>query len=163
MAALIVGAMPTDDHNNRATPLSGTQLPQDERSVAIDWAFTGQGPVGQDLAPLVGASLAFFEAEHLGSDDLEAQCLHGYLRGLRASGWRGDAQDVEFGYLASEVLRYPLGGIGPLLIGTLDEGLHGLVEQVFERPIDEVVNNVHATATFHRQRIRRVRRLLASR
>jgi hypothetical protein len=100
-----------------------------EHSVAIDWAYIGLGPVGQDLAALVGASLAFFEADQAAADELEAQCLRGYLRGLGASGWHDSVEDVEFGYLAAQVLRHGVGGIGPVLMVALDESMRPLVEQ----------------------------------
>ncbi|HEX5689880.1 MAG TPA: phosphotransferase, partial [Roseiflexaceae bacterium] len=57
-----------------------------DHSVAIDWAFTGPGAVGEELAALVGASLAFFEAEPADASKLEHRCLSGYLEGLRSAG-----------------------------------------------------------------------------
>jgi hypothetical protein len=134
-----------------------------EHSVAIDWAYIGLGPVGQDLAALVGASLAFFEADQAAADELEAQCLRGYLRGLGASGWHDSVEDVEFGYLAAQVLRHGVGGIGPVLMVTLDESMRPLVERGFGRPMQDFVANIAATMQFLSKRIRRVERLLASR
>jgi hypothetical protein len=136
---------------------------QGEYSVVIDWAFSGLGPVGQDLAALVVASLAFFEADQACADELEARCLQGYLSGLEDSGWHESAENVEFGYLASAVLRYGVGGIGPLLTLTLNESMHGLVEEGFGRPLSDVVENVRATMPFLQKRIGRMQRMLASR
>jgi Phosphotransferase enzyme family len=136
---------------------------QGEQSVTVDWAFCGLGPVGQDLTALVGASLAFFEADHATADELETQCLRGYLRGLKATGWHGPVEDVEFAYLASLVLRYGVGAIGSVLMFTLDESVHGLVEQGFGRPMGDIVESIRGTVQFQRDRIRRAERLLKSR
>jgi hypothetical protein len=136
---------------------------QGEHSVTVDWAFCGLGPVGQDLTALVGASLAFFEADHATADELETRCLRGYLRGLKATGWDGSVEDVEFGYLASLVLRYGVGAIGSLLTFTLDESMHSQIEQGFGRPMASIVESLGRTVQFQADRIRRVERLLDSR
>jgi hypothetical protein len=134
-----------------------------EQSVVVDWAFCGLGPVGQDLTALVGASLAFFEADLATADELESQCLRGYLQGLKATGWDEPIPDVEFGYLASLVLRYGVGVLGSVLTFTLDESLHPLVEQGFGRPMASIVESIGGTVQFQAERIRRVERLLDSR
>ena len=54
-----------------------------EQTVAIDWAFCGWAALGADLAPLLGASLGFFEADSDNADELERLCLDAYLDGLR--------------------------------------------------------------------------------
>lgn len=63
-----------------------------EQSVAIDWAFCGQGSVGQELAVLVGATQAFMESRPERWDDLERDCLDGYAEafGRRAGRIRRD-------------------------------------------------------------------------
>jgi hypothetical protein len=74
-----------------------------EETVAVDWALTGIGPVGEELAQL--AFGAFHELEGIEPGDVNQVVFGGYLRGLRESGWRGDVSVVRFGFVTSTVLR----------------------------------------------------------
>jgi hypothetical protein len=90
---------------------------QDE-TVALDWAFAGRGALGADLSALVMASCFFFEVEPARIRELAAVVLDGYLVGLRAAGWDGDARVVQLGYLASVALGFAIsmpGWTGQLL------------------------------------------------
>jgi hypothetical protein len=95
--------------------------PSGEQTVLVDWAFVGPGPVGAELTPLVEASMTWFEC---GPEQAETTCLEGYLEGLQTAGWAGSREDVEFGYLASLVLRSGLGAFTPIVTIARDPDLH---------------------------------------
>jgi hypothetical protein len=139
------------------------QLGQADQTIAIDWAECGKGPVGAELAALIGGSLDFFELERDAADRVEGQCLTSYMQGMADAGWEGAVEDVQLGYLASFVLRFPIGTVGPILTVLLDETLHGLIEQIFGQPMDVFVKNASELAEFDRERISQARRLLADR
>ena len=107
-----------------------------KQTVAIDWAYCGWAALGTDLAPLIGASLNFFEADCDEADELERLCLDAYLEGLKVTGWDGRRDDVLIGYLASIVLRFMVGAAAPILTFALDNALDSLVEPIFghQRP-----------------------------
>jgi len=108
-----------------------------QQTVAIDWAFCGWAPLGADLAPLVGASLGFFEADCDDADELERLCLEAYVAGLRLIGWQGNRDHVFLGYLATIALRFMVGTVGPVLTATLDDSLDAMVDQIFGHPKPE--------------------------
>ena len=109
-----------------------------EQTLALDWAFVGRGALGEELGPLIQASIEFFEAEDIRAQELEEAAFHGYLDGLTDAGWRGDARVVRFGYAASTALRYGVGTVRLVLPVLLDERLHARVEQLLGRPKEEV-------------------------
>ena len=76
------------------------------KTVAIDWAFSGLGTVGEEIAPLVAATLGFCEVEIAQAQELDNIVFDGYLTGLRDAGWHGDARIVRFGYTVASALRY---------------------------------------------------------
>jgi hypothetical protein len=125
-----------------------------DRSVAIDWAFCGTGAVGQELGPLVGASLAFFESRPGCWDDLERVCLDGYTEGLRAAGWSDTTDEVLLGYLLSSTLHFGLGALTPILGVTLDEAQRPVVEQIFGCSFETFVHHMAAVMRFQQRRIR---------
>jgi len=110
-----------------------------EQTVAIDWAFGGWAALGADLAPLLGASLGFFEADSDDADELERLCLDAYLDGLRLTGWQGHRDDVLVGYLATIALRFMVGTVGPVLTGALDNSLDAMIEEIFGLPRPELI------------------------
>jgi hypothetical protein len=113
----------------------------DDQTVAVDWAFSGRGAIGQELVPLVLASLMFYEVGLDKAQELEDIVFEGYLEGLRDAGWRGDPQQVRLGYAAAASLRYRCGAeIGRFLAVMLDESLHDIAQQAFGRPIGEVAD-----------------------
>src|SRR5439155_4390297 len=76
------------------------------QTVAVDWAYSGIGAVGEEIAPLVWGSLGFRDVPIEQAQELEALVFNSYLDGLRDAGWNGDARLVRFGYAAASVLRY---------------------------------------------------------
>ena len=71
--------------------------------VLLDWAFVGDGAIGEDIGNLVpdAAFDHFISAEAL--PDLEAAVVAAYTEGLTLAGWRGDPRLVELGMLAAAV------------------------------------------------------------
>lgn len=52
------------------------------RNVAFDWAYCGTAPIGAELAPLVGATIAFLGSSPGQWDELERLGLSEYVRGV---------------------------------------------------------------------------------
>jgi hypothetical protein len=73
-------------------------------TVAIDWALTGPGVIGQELVALFHTSLTFttFDLDQIPT--LDQLIFQGYLAGLRESGWLGDPRLARFGFAASAAL-----------------------------------------------------------
>ncbi|MEU8356789.1 hypothetical protein AB0C27_12325 [Nonomuraea sp. NPDC048882] len=72
-------------------------------SVLLDWAFTGDGALGEDIGDHIPDSVfdLFLPAALL--PELDAAVYGAYLRGLRESGWRGDERLVRLAVCASAV------------------------------------------------------------
>ncbi len=60
-----------------------------DRNVLLDWAFTGEGALGEDIANLIVDSFADGFVDIALLPEVEAATTDGYLRGLRDAGWRG--------------------------------------------------------------------------
>ena len=69
--------------------------------VLLDWAFAGDGALGEDIGNLIPNVLLPPEA----LDDLDARLTAAYLQGLREAGWTGDERLVRLAICASAV-RY---------------------------------------------------------
>jgi hypothetical protein len=110
-----------------------------EQTVAIDWAFCGLGSRG-----------CRFGAPAWRLPDL----LRGRLRPGRRTGTalpgrlprrpathrlQGNCDDVFLGYLATIALRFMVGAVAPLLTGTLDDSLDGMIEQIFGHSKPELI------------------------
>jgi hypothetical protein len=108
-----------------------------DQTVAVDWAFVGWGAIGEELVPLVLASIAFFEIELDQAQVLEEIVFEGYLEGLRDAGWRGDPRQVRLGYAAGS-LRFRFAELNRTMEILLDESRHPFVEQAFGRSVEEI-------------------------
>lgn len=107
------------------------------RTVAIDWAFTGPGCVGADISPLVIATLAFFEVGLDKARELDQSVFTQYVAGLREAGWQGDERLARLGYLIANI-RYSFAEIGGWLMGVFDDGVRSGIEQAFGHPLGEI-------------------------
>ncbi len=69
--------------------------------VLLDWAFVGDGAVGEDLGNHVpdAAFDLFWPAAEI--SDLDDACFAAYLAGVREAGWRGRDHEVRLGVVAS--------------------------------------------------------------
>jgi hypothetical protein len=109
----------------------------DDQTIVIDWSYTGRGAIGQELASLVLAGVAFNEVDFSQAQALEDIVFEGYLEGLHQAGWRGDPRQVRLGYTAAS-LRYRFAELGDAMSLLLDESQHAWAERVFGRPVEEV-------------------------
>jgi thiamine kinase-like enzyme len=71
--------------------------------VFLDWAFVGDGALGEDIGNLVLDSVYDLLLHHDLLDELDARLTSAYLQGLREPGWNGNARLVRLGIRASAV------------------------------------------------------------
>ncbi|WP_433017497.1 aminoglycoside phosphotransferase [Kribbella sp. CA-294648] len=92
----------------------------------LDWAFAGDGAVGEDLGNHIPDAVfdLFWPAERL--PELAETCIGNYLDGLREGGWRGDPDVVRRAVMASTV-KYAW--LLPGLLGRASEPSHQAYHQ----------------------------------
>jgi hypothetical protein len=90
----------------RGNLFAGTAADGHPETIAIDWAFTGYAPPGQEISPVVWAALLEFLVDATPAAALEETVVESYLAALHAAGWRGDPRAVRFAYLASALLQW---------------------------------------------------------
>ena len=108
------------------------------KSVAVDWAFVGIGPVGEDLPPLVLVPPPS-ETGTIGPEQLDEPLFTEYVQGLMDAGWRGQEQLARLGYIASAALRYGCLTPAIILLHALDPTLREAMEGRHGRPIDALL------------------------
>jgi Phosphotransferase enzyme family len=129
------------------------------QSVVIDWAFCGPGPIGQELSPLVGATLAFGGSWPDHWANLERECLEGYADGLRQTGFNGP-DEILLGYLLSSILRFGVGAVASVLGLTLTNEHEEILSRVFGYSYEEFIAHAATVFRFQQSRIHRARALL---
>lgn len=72
----------------------------DGRFALLDWAFCGEGALGEDVSNLVPDSVFDLLVPHTQLDELAARAEAAYLAGVRAGGWTGDERWVRLGIRA---------------------------------------------------------------
>ncbi|MGI8486843.1 MAG: phosphotransferase [Thermomicrobiales bacterium] len=112
-----------------------------DETVLIDWGFAGIAAVGEELAALIIGSVAFMDVPIAEAQHLQNVVLEKYLEGLGDMGWHGDPDLVRTGYAIAAGLRYGIGAMRLELPFLLDEELHPHIEQLFGRPLTEIVAN----------------------
>jgi hypothetical protein len=75
-------------------------------SVLLDWSFTGEGALGEDLANLVIDSFADGLMDIARLPELAGAAVDGYLAGLRDGGWPGSADDARTAIHACAAAKY---------------------------------------------------------
>jgi hypothetical protein len=89
-------------------------------TILIDWSYTGIGAIGEELVPLVGASVGFLDAPVATIAEMSETALEGYIAGLRDAGWHGDTTELQSTFYAAMGLRYGIGSMR-FLLQYLDE------------------------------------------
>jgi hypothetical protein len=131
--------------------------------VAVDWSYAGIASVGEEIAPLVAASVAFGTTKPADHLELEQIVLEGYLQGLSEAGWRGNPDVVRFGYAAALYWRYAVGAfIGEMIPWMLDERYHAAVEQAKGHSMQEEADKTAAQSAFFQHVYEQVHRLKAA-
>ena len=106
------------------------------------------------------ASLLYFETAGISPRDLDAACFASYVAGLREAGWVGDERLVRRGFTAAAALRYTVGSLRLVWPEVIDPALRPAWEDVFGRPLEEVVEGWTELWTFERGLIEEARALL---
>jgi hypothetical protein len=84
-------------------------------SVLLDWSFTGDGAVGEDISNLIIDSCADGLMDIALLPEIAASATDGYLRGLRDGGWTGSADAVLATIAACGAAKYSW--LAPMVAG----------------------------------------------
>ncbi len=127
--------------------------------IALDWAFCGPGGVGMDIGELVATSTYFFESEPADVAALERTVFDGYVAGLRAAGWQGDADLARLGYTACAALWMgaTLPGWAAVMLGPASDVN---AAAMYGRPAEDVLAGWVSLTEFLLDRADEARRLM---
>jgi hypothetical protein len=128
-----------------------------DETVALDWAFSGLGALGEDLAALVAASAVWFQAEPENLPELDRQVFEGYLEGLRDAGWVGDWRLPRLGYTAAAAIW---NGIWPYWAAAVIPDLATAIERSFGQRLPEILDRCARVVDFLGDRADEARALM---
>lgn len=108
-------------------------------TIAIDWALTGFGRIGEEIGVTIAVALEFLDVTPGQALELDRTVFAGYMDGLHDVGWRGDWRLARLGCTANalmvtglmwnlfclELLQQPAGS--------------ALVTGMMQRPVDEII------------------------
>jgi hypothetical protein len=109
-----------------------------QTTIAIDWAFSGLGAYGEDLAGLVFPTVALDGVKRSDVAAFEEVAFSEYLRGLREAGWGGDEVAVRFAYLAHGCVRFSVFSASLLLRACLDENMRKDLARLLDVEVDDL-------------------------
>ena len=125
---------------------AGLDLDDEQRTVLIDWAYTGHGALAEDTANLVMDCVWMFKVDAIHLPRLEQLIVEGYAAGLHEAGWRGDERVLRFAHAAVTGLRYGLLA-APLLELAHDGARQEQMKQWHGLPIDDIIARRAAVVT----------------
>ncbi len=108
-----------------------------DETVAIDWAYTGFGRIGEEAGVTTGMTATFADVPASQVRELDQAVFAGYAEGLRASGWRGEVRQARLGYTVNALLmgtsaaRWTMAQSTPEMIAQ--------AEEIMKRPWDNYV------------------------
>ncbi|WP_223874758.1 aminoglycoside phosphotransferase family protein [Salinispora oceanensis] len=85
------------------------------RSVLLDWAFAGEGAVGEDISNLILDSFTDGLMDPDLLPEIAEGCVDGYLKGLRDGGWSGSEDAVRVAVGACGAAKFSW--FGPAVLG----------------------------------------------
>lgn len=85
------------------------------RSVLLDWAFAGEGAVGEDISNLILDSFTDGLMDPDLLPEIAEGCIDGYLKGLRDGGWSGSEDAVRVAVGACGAAKFSW--FGPAVLG----------------------------------------------
>lgn len=106
------------------------------QTVAIDWAITGFGRLGEEIADTTSITIAFVELSASQCNELDQAVFAGYVEGLRDAGWRGDARQARLGYSVSAAIRMVGGCFACIRLMGTSEAFNQW-EPIFRKPFDD--------------------------
>ncbi|MCE7985468.1 MAG: hypothetical protein DYG89_30200 [Caldilinea sp. CFX5] len=108
-------------------------------TVAIDWALTGYGRIGEEVGVTIAVALEFLDVAIDQARNFDQAVFAGYLDGLRDAGWRGDARLARLGCTTNALivtgLMWNLFFLEQLQQPTGRDLLTGMIK----RPFDDIV------------------------
>lgn len=117
-------------------------------TVAIDWALTGYGGVGQEIGITTAMGLLFLEVPAVQARELDEAIFGGYIDGLRDVGWKGDQKLARFGYTATATLTAGL-RIAALYTHLLQIDEHATaIENIIGKPLAEILEQWRVAEPF---------------
>ncbi|MFI5842092.1 hypothetical protein ACIA8K_20500 [Catenuloplanes sp. NPDC051500] len=103
-----------------------------DRTVLIDWAFTGDGALGEDIANLIIDSVTDGLIDAALLPEIEDSATEGYLEGLHDGGLRGSADTVRRAIAACGAAKYSW--FGPAVLGNMIRGKR--IGNAYGTPLD---------------------------
>jgi hypothetical protein len=119
-----------------------------KQTVAIDWAYTAIGSIGEELAPLIFASHVFSKEKPPVLEELEQSVFDGYLEGLRETGWNGDERIARLGYTSAASLRYGLGSAREAISLLLNKETHAPRQRDTGPSVEEIAKKMNRARRF---------------
>lgn len=108
---------------------------------AIDWAYTGIGAIGEEVAALAFAEVTVFRQIPLAiAQENAAAAVEGYLQGLDDLGWQGEQMLVHCGYLSAALLRFGVGMVPVSLNIVTNPRVDEWAEAAYGYPLDEMID-----------------------
>ena len=90
-----------------------------DRTVLLDWSFTGSGAIGEDISNLIVDSVADGLIDPSRLPEIAAELPEAYLRGLRSGGWKGSDTAVRTAIAATGAAKYSW--LAPAMLRGLDQ------------------------------------------